>query len=1049
VYLFINHEETNMSSATPAVPPPPLPELASLYEELSVAPQIDIMRSTTEAFVAEVHAVARTAADRNRSAPQPDLQIDTLLKALAGQLSNADSQHWSCKQQNDRRDKLLSANASRMLGRRLHTALGWDPEVAPLQPDPSFLSQLTWCALLLELDPPLQRRISHLAGFDLCAAHLQGKSCPELRDELVKYLQWKTRTIDGRRSPELARLAMSLLEPLYPELARDDLPSTLRYGSLAWSSFGHGLALAEAVRPGASENMNPEQLMALPLTLSETADEDELEVIAATCMRPALQWAVVQGKVAHREDGNYSAGDLIAAQRALDERRGKASQSLQALIAEVPDRYEMARYKLREVYGFMSSGLENYPLYPTSAAKRIEYSLRNPSPRVQANRFELLDVFAAGYTVNGDEDFTPHPYEQDDRGFQLLVPDLERLRGIHIPTLFEEAFQQYCQAAEAGYEFVIESLFEQLPPEDREALNRGAVSVYALQQGTDVEIDSETEHDRAVKRGRLGFIVQCHDARSPFSYEVFPLQAHLVRRTDLGRLPTDKRLEQVRKVGMSYPWSDPYAVFKQVGVPLEVDWQAYRDGRLPLPGQRATLVPVLLDSIEANPGASRTLSRIARIVARKHLFFYRSLLHEQRRRVAFVEHVSHSYPPVLKIMVPFIPGLSCINAVNTDESPAMTCALDIAVIIAGPLFKLFGATVKLIRQGGQLAAGSRLLGFAGQTTTFLGRTAASYAVAFNPVEAALPGYLAGRYLLRRGRRPIQAIRRLGASLRSRMPPTARQIFRLPPRIDNEMDYPMIVFGRNRTTWRNGDRIRTVEDFDHLDRVHGISLGRTNVRERVVEGLESGSRLQLHTRADGSRTVLELDQMGVRGDSGPEFIDIIDNSTVRLGGHYDYREILSWKCYQQAKALRVIELPANKVVITRSGLSPEKLAGFRNSIQQGIYMPPIDVEDLLDGRYLVINGNHRVQAGLELGLSTFPSRIAGFVPEQPDMQGLGALVRQGLAVEAASAPERQSRPESRAGTQTATPVASDLLSEEQKALLKDIDLAKLLRSTRVT
>lgn len=1038
-----------MSSATPAVPLPPLPELASLYEELSVAPQIDILRSTVDAFVAEAHAVVRTVADRNHSAPQPDLQINTLLKALAGRLSNADSQHWSRKQQNDRRDKLLSANGAQMLGRRLHTALGWDPEVAPLQPDPSFLSQLTWCALLLELDPPSQRRIAHLAGFDLCAAHLQGKSLPELRDELVKYLQWTTRTIDGQRSPEMARLAVSLLEPLYPELARDELPSTLRYGSLAWSSFGHGLALAEAVRPGGSENMNLAQLMALPLTLSETADEDELEVIAATCMRPALQWAVVQGKVAHREDGNYSADDLIAAQRALDEWRGKASQSLQALVAEVPDRYEMARHKLREVYGFMGPGLENYPLYPTSVAKRIEFLLRNPSPRVEANRFELLDVFAAGYTVNGDEDFTPRPYEQDDRGFQILVPDLERLRGIHIPTLFEEAFQQYCQAAEAGYEFVIESLFEQLPPEDRKALNRGAVSVYALQQETDIEIDSETEHDRAVNRGRLGFIVQCHDARSPFSYEVFPLQAHLVRRTDLGRLPADKRLEQVRKVGMSYPWSDPHAVFKQVGITLEVDWQAYRDGRLPLPGQHATLVPVLLDSIEANPDASQTLRRIARVVTRKHLFFYRNLLHEQRRRVAFVEHVSHNYPPVLKIMAPFIPGLSCINAVNTDESPVRTCALDIASVIAMPLFRLGGSTVKLIRQGGQLAVGSRLLGFAGQTTTFLKMTAASYAAAFNPVGVALPGYLAGRYLLRRGRRSIQAIRRLGARLSSRMPPTARQIFRLPPRIDNEMDYPMTVFRGNRTTWRNGDRIRTVEDFDHLERVHGVSLGRANVRERVVEGLESGTPLQLHIRADGSRTVLELDQTGVRGYSGPEFIDMVDNSTVRLGGHYDYREILSWKCYQQANAPSVIELPANKVVITRSGLNPEKLADFRNSIQQGIYIPPIDVEDLLDGRYQVINGNHRAQAGLELGLSTFPSRIAGFVPEPPDMQGLGALVRTGLAIEAASTPERQSRPALEAGTQAATPGTSDLLSKEQKALLKDIDLDQLLRSTWVT
>lgn len=167
--------------------------------------------------------------------------------------------------------------------------------------------------------------------------------------------------------------------------------------------------------------------------------------------------------------------------------------------------------------------------------------------------------------------------------------------------------------------------------------------------------------------------------------------------------------------------------------------------------------------------------------------------------------------------------------------------------------------------------------------------------------------------------------------------------------------------------------------------------------------------------------------------------MVDNSTVRLGGHYDYREILSWKCYQQAKARRVIELPADKVVITRSGLDPEKLADFRNSIQQGIYIPPIDVEGLPDGRYQVINGNHRVQAGLELGLSTFPSRIAGFVPEPSDMQGLGALVRTGLAIEAASVPERQSRPALEAGTQTAAPGAPDLLPEEQKALLKDIDL----------
>jgi hypothetical protein len=923
----------------PETAPAAVFDLVSMYEELSVAPRTGIVRNTTEAWLSR-NQIQSGAIPGSDPSGFSDTSIKSLLRFLFGQI---DTSGWSPKRLRVRRDKILAEQTAVALGEALHTALELDPSAYPSAP--ALLGQLTWCALLIELEPPEQRRYSHLGGLDLCSPDMTGRN---LRRELVRHLKSKTRAIDGFRSPDEARLAVSLLEPLYPELARDDLPRTLYCGSLAWSTLTHAIAFAEALRPGSSVKMDSLALEQQLLTASETKNEEELRIIAATGIRPALHWAVAQGKVAHREDGDYSEKDLVTAQKQLDERRDRAARSVSMLFSHIPDRFEMARQKLREAYAGTALWPE-YPLTPVGLGTQWKYFSHEyvDWKANEKSRFNLFDLFVAGRTVNGEDEFRADPIKHKPSGGYLIAPDLDRLRGINMVTLFDEAFDEYWKNSRDGYEFLVETLFEQIPHAERKYLKQNPVYIYALREQKTFPASAESAQEREWLRGRMGFIIQCIDSRHParipiFSYEVFPLQAHIVKRTDLSRFPSHDLTQNNGDARHS----------------IAVDWQAYLEGRVPLPEQTANLVPVLLHAFGPAEALSRNLQRAARQIADKHMFFYRDQLYAQQRGKAFVEEIEEGLSVALTVWSVFVPGLGCYNALRAHQHLGITiptCALDIASILLLPAVGLGAGVAKLALSGGQVIVAGRLTGLAGMTGRFLKAAAGSYMAALNPVQMLMPVYWGGKLLYRYGSRGILALSRLRAL--TGVSRTGRA-FTLPS--------PLAP---------STNRIRNVEDLDDFLRQHEMFGSSESVRRQRRQGtldlLEDGAEVRVHTRPDGTKTLITPDEIVGRQVT---YIDLANDTTVTMGGFYNYRQLRSWKPVADSAEANIISVPTGQVSSTRSMLQADRLTSIKTAIEEGVPLPALDVTGVPQS-YSVVNGNHRLQAARDLGLETIPIKVA--------------------------------------------------------------------------
>lgn len=1022
-------------SSTITVTTPPLPfDLVSMYEELSVVPRVDIVNIATQAFLTQnqkpstATPVSQGASDTNE--PGSD-NIDTqgaslatgaLLKLLYG---NIDTGKWSPERLRHQRDKILAGETAVALGQALYTALSLDPD--RLQAGPALFSQLTWCALLFELEPPRQRRYSHMAGLDLCSPNMMGK---KLRRELVRHLKSKARTADGLRSTDEARLAVSLLEPLYPELARNDLPSTLYCGSLAWSNLTHAIALSEALRPGSSLEMDRQQLENRLLEASQTTDEEELSIIAAACIRPALHWAVMQGKVAHREDGNYSEADLVHAQATLDVRRNSAARAVDMLFSNMPDRLEMARQKLREAYAdtdFLRNYKPEWPLTPTTLGKKLKYLAHGHVDWKSdgRTRFNMLELFTSGHTIKGTEDFSADPIENKTFGGYFIAPDLDKLRGIDLPALFDEAFDKHWEYAKAGYESLIQTLFEQLPSAEREVMKRSAVGVFALRDQQTFPAKDETAHERELLRGRMGFVIQCVDpsypGRKPVSYEVFPLQARMIRRTDLNR----------------FPFSDMTKDNKDARLSMTVDWQAYRDGRDPLPGQTANLVPLLLHAFGPAEELLRNLRQTSSKIADQHMYFYRDQLYSQQRGKTFVEEIDDAFPTALAAWSVLVPGLGCYNALKTNKHLAITvstCALDIASVLLLPAVRLGAGVVGLTRLGGQITVGARLSALADLTGKFVKASTVSYVTALNPVQMLMPVYWGGRLLYKGGSRGILALSRLRNRITA---PRFRRTFTLPSAkspTENQI--------RNATD---------LDDFLEKNKVFGSSESlRRQRREGVLALLEEGVDVRIYTRPNGTKTLVAPDEITSRQVT---YVDLVTNATVNMGGYYNYRQLRSWKPVADASDSAIINVPVGQITSTRSALEADRLTSVKTAIEEGVPLPALDV--IRTSRsYSIVNGSHRLQAAKDLSLETVPVKVAtagqttAVAASQLGYTANYGLHFRGLLV--VPAVLGQTPPKHGPGQTPPEPeVPHDHISEEQRARLRDIDFAGLLRSTWVT
>lgn len=697
--------------------------------------QVDLIQTTVSACVQEQSAAARVEAlpllqAQSSGVAAVTFELTSLLQLLSWQrLADANAASMSDEQLQQLLDDMLDSEQGQAIGRRLNTVLGWYGSADNESVDPMIIRQLTWKALILELDPPEHRRPGHVAGYEFGKPENWGRSLSEIQDEFESFLSWTTRDVQGGRSRSLARLAACILAPLAPEFAIKGAPRALRYGTGVWVNFAHGVALAEVLSPGASQQLNYEQLLEIPLKLSHSATDSERGILARTRLAPTLQWGIANNVLPVKASPDYFPSEIQVAMTAFDAYQQNVVSAISTLLRNVPDRLEIGLSKFNEVLGHDAQGLAQLVMRPTTVGKRFEYALRNPAPSTRSGEFYLLDVFLAGFMKDGTDKFEPHLQARQEHWLKTISPKIERLKGIDVNALYQEAFEVYSRQAESAYACLIEMLISEIPFADRLALEHGRVDIYVLERETAIAINKETPQDRESKRGRAGFIIVCNYTGSTFAYEVFPLLGVLRRRNDLPRLP-DGGL--VKKVAHE---------IHRAAVSLPLDWDAYDKPVNPQSSTVSRVVPSHIGHALPSGLASATcalsslrLKRLAEGVARKNLFFDKHAEFEAHRHQTGSEFVSATYPPVLRILAAFVPGLSCVNAVVNDEAPGITCAIDIGLILASPAFKFARGFVGLVLNAGTPAVGRSLPALATLTGNFMSRSGASYLKGLNPFD---------------------------------------------------------------------------------------------------------------------------------------------------------------------------------------------------------------------------------------------------------------------------------------------------------------------------
>lgn len=904
----------------------PLPSLPTLTSALSSQPELDIITSTVRQYVTQRHDyyLSTDIRPKHQSKTMPSsFGVSTLLQALAWErLDELDGVMLSPGSFRVLRDQLLDSPAAKALGVELHNALGWDKEISSRLADPQLLKLVVWSALILEIEPPSSRKPGLIASHDLANSENWGQPYSQVRENIVEGLQWKTRTIEGNRSSAAARLALAILEPLHPEFSIPDVPEDLKYGTLSWVNFAHGVALAEALQPGASPQQTFEQLTVLALERSDNASEDILQTVAATRRLPTLHWAAAHGVIAHQQSAEYSESDLNKAVEALDEHCVLLSRSMEAVLRDPPNRLRMGKQKLKELLGDEFAEIALTIMVPTTREKVHELTLRHPSPYRANAYFYLGDLFIAGFMKNGMDLFKPDFSRFSAYGSELIVPfDIEKLKGVDIPAQFDVAFKAWFEEAQAGYEVLIESLFEDLPVADRVSLAEGEVTVYVMRGETGVNPEDETQQDRADAMGRFGFVLQCSHEGSRFSYEFFPFRAQLIRRTDLPALKVPAKYAQ-RPAGSKN--------IRQIGTAVRVDWLAYNENQAPRDGVVSEIIAIEVGRYgPEQTGPVRTLwsprlKHIARLISQQNMFCDYPRAYSFYRGKTASEFVSENYPPVLRVLEILIPGLSCFNAVQNDKLPGITCALDVGGAILGlPLFRLARGALSVIAQTGRILSVKTFPRFA----RWAGKTAS-------------------------------------VGLKNTLP-----VFRMPQRVNGRMGYPLSgrmtgsAGSSSPTSSSSPLRINTVDEFDEVIAQTRIFGGDDQAMLNTRADLAGGAKIWVRERGDGTRTLIKKDTID------GTYIDLSTNQTVTLVSHYDYRVLKSW-AVDEALYPNVTRLRISEIKSSRATLLPDRLASVKEAVETGTYLPPLDVRKAGSG-YSVINGNHRLQAALDLGLEEVP------------------------------------------------------------------------------
>ncbi len=402
-----------------------------------------------------------------------------------------------------------------LLGQQLLRQTDWVGAEVRSPPSPQGARQLVAQALL-------QHYVGR-AQMDVLRARL---NAPDIVDRTFADMRREVHVTLKRRHPGTEAAAIGQLEWLLlreldqPALLVTDVPDWLQPGSATGLLFLHGVALLEAMQPGASAHARFTMLCALPGQLAgpsaHVGDQNALHAAWARAMlRPAVLHAIAQGRLP-----GLNRVDAVTPEQArmaldlLQETHERQALNLDKITTPAPQRLQMAQRTL--IAAGVDRAYWSRPFHELPAGLLAAHGIV-PSSWLHAERGVVGLVSPGAGMVGGKEIDTL--LTADDSLQMLLVADAYVwTNGPSTRTQYDAAFAVYQQRVTEGLAGLIEDLLRALPAADRAVLEQGtctALQVTAFGQ-----------------QARQGLLLKCEPANTgqPAVYfEVLP-SAGLIRR---------------------------------------------------------------------------------------------------------------------------------------------------------------------------------------------------------------------------------------------------------------------------------------------------------------------------------------------------------------------------------------------------------------------------------------------------------------------------------------------------------------------------------------
>lgn len=1083
--LFFSDEESDFDLSLGAT---------ELVDGLLSEGDISVIQTAVGLYVAEnEQEVRRQAALLPGSEAQemPDsFRLTTLFQLLTWKGLVARAKQSLDEEEFEQLDFFDSAQVD-SVARCLIRALGWFGTAEGEAPEALTMRQLIRKTLILEFESWALPKPGWIAGYEYAKTDNWGRSCQRIRQAVLDHLDFSHRSLEGmpapgddplvrqhRRSRNAAWLALRILAPLAPELAVRRLHKHLRYGSLVWVNFKHGVDLAEALEPGSSQNLGDGQLIALPaLKSAEAISDEQTSVLTATRLEATRVWAIINQVLPRlHADERYTPAQIETAVTALDKQMTDAVDASQKLVRPFPLRSDLAveliknariTNEITEALADAGEAVSRYEsLYPgqgfaherwgnvrMDTAYGLHY--RKPDytpqfgPRIQYVARTLLDLYMSGERSLDDWRIPGDPFDED-----VSRPSLQRrlLYGSlpDLDTGFKAVFDGFVSEQKKAYSTVIVHLLAGLRFKERVAIERGTLTLYSLRQEAGQNLLEEHAYGVQPLRGRRGFIMGVLHAGKTSYYEVFPPLMIIRSRPDITTLEVGGEIRKVER----YP-DIPYREYQRKAARLPFNWLAYSEGCHPGTGMHSQVIaepignPIVAAAVPGtgpnnlpSPFASTQIAAVADAISSTLFYLDEKTMYETSyEKTAAQEENEQTDPAVwlLKQILPFWQAIEDLSSGSREGVEAGMRGLVVDVLTLGmPFGRFAGGCVRLASHATRISVRAALPGFSSLTKKLLTSTLSL----LNPLDSLAAGMRLGRLAgVRLARASIENIRigiqkfrrasgtrggrtdsydlveglpqitdvgswkplsnleelasvngvdkvvvrrtqhaqasryhlvnpasgkAYGPALERVDPSGNSPMFRVPQRVNGQIGYPLSGRGAGATApyqFGSGLRITSVKEYDDFLARHDIiqdSQIRIDVRAEVSEGAD----VRIHVRADGSSTLI------MRDSADNLFIDLANNETVSTGSFYDYRQLKSWAVADEAASPDLTRVSIDEITLGRPNIEPERLKRVKDAIENGVNLPPVKVQKT-PGGYLVVDGNHRLQAARELNLEKVP------------------------------------------------------------------------------